>query len=81
MLLDYLDKFYYAYINNILIYSNFLEKYRDYIQKILKRLRKVNLYANINKYKFYITSTKFFSFIINIKGVAVDPAKVAIVKD
>ncbi len=38
ILFDYLDDFYIAYLNNILIYSNNKLEYKHYIRKVLKRL-------------------------------------------
>ena len=36
---------------------------------------------NINKYKFYVTETKFLSFIIEVDGVVVNLKKVKALKD
>ena len=38
ILREYLDIFYFAYLNNILIYNNIKEKYINYIKKIVKKL-------------------------------------------
>jgi len=39
----YLDIFYTTYINNILIYSNNLAKYRKYVKLVLQALRGAGL--------------------------------------
>jgi len=39
----YLDVFYTAYINNILVYSNNLTKYKKHVNFILEALRKAGL--------------------------------------
>ena len=43
ILRPYLDIFYTAYINNILIYSNNLTKYQKHIKLILEVLRRASL--------------------------------------
>ena len=42
-----------VYINDILIYSETLEKHQKHIQTVLKRLKEAELQVNINKYKFH----------------------------
>ena len=43
MLFDYLDNFYTAYLDNILIYSDNKLEYKHYIKKVLNRLRDTGL--------------------------------------
>jgi hypothetical protein len=43
MLFNYLDIFYMAYLDNILIYSKDPLKHKEYIRKVLKRLYKAGL--------------------------------------
>jgi hypothetical protein len=43
VLFDYLDDFYIAYLNNILIYSDDELEHELYIKKVLQRLRDVGL--------------------------------------
>ena len=48
---------------------------------MLKRLKEAGLPIDIDKIEFYIQKTKFLSFIINIKGIKVNPEKLkAIIK-
>ena len=49
ILREYLDIFYFAYLDDILIYSNIKKEYVKYIRKILEKLNNVDLYLNINK--------------------------------
>jgi hypothetical protein len=80
-LIDYLDQFCSAYIDDILIYSENLEEHREHVRKVLKRLSDAGLQPDIGKCEFHVTETKFLGFIIGTNGVAVDPQKVEIVKD
>ena len=53
VLRNYLDEFYTAYINNILIYtSGLLQNHKVKVHIILKKLREIKLILNINKYQF-----------------------------
>jgi hypothetical protein len=54
ILFEYLDVFYTAYLNNIIIYSNTKEEYKLHIRKILQKLISVGLQVDIKKYEFKI---------------------------
>jgi hypothetical protein len=43
VLFKYLDDFYIAYLNNILIYSENPEEYKIYVYKVLEKLRLAGL--------------------------------------
>ena len=53
ILREYLNVFYFAYLNDILIYNNTKKEYIEYIGKILGKLEHAGLYLNINKCEFY----------------------------
>ena len=61
-----MDKFIIVYLNNIIIYFNSEEEYKEYIKWVLKRLYKENIPIIIEKYKFYIKKTNFIGFIIKL---------------
>ena len=69
MLGEYLDKFIIAYLNNIIIYSNSKEEHFQYIKQVLQRLVDKKMLVTIKKYKFYITKTEFYRFIIKLKNL------------
>jgi hypothetical protein len=56
-----------AYINNIIIYLNSVEEYKEYIKWVLRKLYKENMLVAVEKYKFYIRKTNFVGFIIKLK--------------
>ena len=56
-----------AYLNNIIIYLNSEQKYKEYIKQVLKRLYKKNMPVIIKKCEFYTTKTNFIGFIIKLK--------------
>jgi hypothetical protein len=43
VLFEYLDDFYMAYLDDILIYSENLEEYKIYVYKVLEKLRLAGL--------------------------------------
>ena len=81
ILFNYLDDFYTAYLDNILIYSNNKLEYKHHVRKVLKRLRNTSLQIDLKKCKFYVTRTKYLGFIISIDRIKVNPKKVSIVKN
>jgi Reverse transcriptase (RNA-dependent DNA polymerase) len=65
----YLDIFYTAYINNILIYSDNLTKHRKYIELILEALRGASLQLDVDKCEFYKIEVLYLGLIISIDSV------------
>jgi histidinol phosphatase-like PHP family hydrolase len=53
MLCPYLDVFITAYLNNILIYSDNLKDYWDYVHKVLEALSEAGLYLKPEKCEFH----------------------------
>jgi hypothetical protein len=64
---EYLDDFIIAYLDNIIIYLNSEEEYKEHIKWVLKKLYKENMLIVIKKYKFYTKKTNFIEFIIKLK--------------
>ena len=76
MLGEHLNKFIIAYLDNIIIYFNSKEEYFQYIKQVLQRLINEKMLVAIKKYKFYITKTDFYEFIIKLKKLSIDLKKV-----
>ena len=70
---DYLDQFPVVFINDILIYS---KTPKEHLQKALERLQREQLYAKIEKCKFWLDSVSSLEHVISREGVVVDPKKV-----
>jgi hypothetical protein len=81
VLFKYLDDFYTAYLNDILIYSENPEEYKIYVYKVLEKLRLAGLQADIKKYKFSVTQTKYLGFIISTNRIEVDPLKIEVIRN
>ena len=65
---DYLDEFALAYIDDILVFTTgSLQKYQEYVCKVLKWLWQASLQVSINKCKFETHSIKYLGFIIKTR--------------
>ena len=82
ILKDYLDDFCLAYLDNMLIFSKrSLKQYKEYVCKILDKLKKTGLYLDISKYKFKMINIKYLGFIIKAgKGIYMDLEKIKVIK-
>ena len=65
ILSDLLDICIVIYLDNILIYSDNLEKHKDHIKEVLEQLRRHKLYASPTKYSFYQHEVEFLGFILS----------------
>ena len=81
VLMEYLDDFCTAYVDDILIYSGDLLEHEVHVKMVLQRLRDAGLQVDIKKSEFGVQSTKFLGFIISTTGVGMDPEKVEVVKN
>jgi ribosome-interacting GTPase 1 len=55
-----------AYLDNIIIYLNSVEKHKEHIKWVLKKLYKENILVTVKKYKFHTKKTNFVGFIIKL---------------
>ena len=69
---EYLDVFYLAYLDNILFYSSEKTEYEYYTGKVLKKLKLVGLFLDINKFDFYIIEVKYLGLIITKEGIKIN---------
>jgi Reverse transcriptase (RNA-dependent DNA polymerase) len=79
--LGLLDIIYVVYLNNIVVYSNNYEVYTHYVRIVLERLREYELYINLKKCSFYITSIDFLGFIISVDGVLIEKSRVDAIRE
>ena len=79
VLFSYLDNFCTAYLDDILIYSNNKLEHEEHVRKVLERLRKAGLQADIKKSEFSVRRTKYLGFIISTNGIETDPEKTTVI--
>ena len=65
-----------VYLNNIIIYLNSKQEYKEYIKQVLKRLYKEDMPIIIKKCEFYTKKTNFIGFIIKLKQISIDLKKI-----
>ncbi len=75
----HLNKFYIAYLNDILIYFDNKLKHEIHVKLILRKLQKANLQINIIKCKFHITQVLYLKLIIIIKKIKMNFSKINII--
>ena len=77
----YLDEFVIIFIDDILIYSGSAEEHERHLRLVLERLRDQKLFAKLSKCRFWKREVGFLGHRVSEEGVAVDPAKIAAIKE
>jgi len=65
-----------VYLNNIIIYLESKEEYREHVKWVLKRLQKEKMLVVIKKCKFFTRKTNFVKFIIKLGQLSIDLKKI-----
>ena len=81
VLREYLDVFVVVYLDDILIYSENEQQYEEYVHKVLMKLQEANLLVDPKKSNFHTKEVEFLGHIIRPGEIAMEPAKVATVKE
>ncbi len=75
-LMNYLDEFVVAYLNDIIVYNNSKKEHIQHVRKILQRLREANIQADVDKCEFHTTETKFLKMIVSRDDIKMNSEKV-----
>ena len=67
ILVEYLNEFVIAYLDNIIIYFNSKEGYYKHVKWVLEQLSKVEILIIIEKCEFLTKKTNFIGFIIKLE--------------
>ncbi len=70
-----------VYLDDIIIYLNIEEEYKEYIEWVLKRFYNKNILITVEKCKFYIKKTDFIGFIIEPGQININLKKVEAIVD
>ncbi len=79
VLFECLHKFCQTYLNDILIYSKILKKYRTHVKEVLDKLHEVDLQINIDKCEFKIQKISFLELLIFINDLQMNSRKVDVI--
>jgi hypothetical protein len=74
--MEYLDKFFVVFIDDILIFSKTEEEHEKHLRMVLEKLRSNQLHAKFSKCEFWLTKVTFLGHVISAGGVSIDPSKV-----
>ena len=79
--LIYLDSFFIAFIEYMLVYSKNEGDYIGHMRVVMQTLKKHELYVNYSKCEFLLRSVTFLRHIISSNGIEVHPMKAEVVKN
>ena len=75
VLRDYINKFVFVYLDDILIFSNSPEEHVHHVRKVLQRLLENKLFVKAEKCEFHVETVAFLGYIIGSGQVKPDPVK------
>ena len=78
---EFLDEFYIAYLDDILIFSKIYKEYVQHVKIVLRRLREKDLPVKLSKCKFHKERVAFLGYIVLQNGLELDPSKIELIKD
>eukprot|EP00253_Pinus_taeda_P020440 PITA_20440 len=79
ILQPFTNSFVVVYLDEILIFSQRWEEHLHHIRSILQTLRQHKLCANLEKFTFGMTWVQYVGYIIDERGVHVDPSKIQVI--
>ena len=77
----FIDHFVIVFIDDILIYSRDMTEHARHLRIVLQTLRDHQLFAKFSKCEFWKDEMRFLGHVVSGSGIAVDPDKVAAVRD
>ena len=76
-----LEPYVFAYLDDIVIVTGTFEKHVEMLKEVAKRLTDAKLMISVEKSKFCQSSMKFLGYVVDERGISVDPDKVAAIKE
>ena len=76
VLRDFLNRFVFVYLDDILIFSKNQEEHKNHVRQVLQRLLENKLYVKTEKCEFHQNRVSFLGYIIRQGRVEADPGKI-----
>ena len=77
----YIGRICHVYLDNIVIWSNSVDKHRDNVRTVLQALRDAHLYCSTKKSQLFTTELDFLDHRISQRGIEPDIRKVERIRD
>ena len=81
ILCEFLNKSVIVYLNDILIYLNFIDKHWKHVEDVLKKLAEHCLYVKSSKYMIGKFTLKFCEHVVEERNIWPLTSKIAIIND
>ncbi|KAI2655590.1 Transposon Tf2-6 polyprotein [Labeo rohita] len=76
VLRDFLNRFIFVYLDDILIFSHTLSEHISHVRLVLQRLLENKLFVKAEKCEFHVSSVNFLGYVIEGGQVKTDPEKI-----
>ena len=81
VLRDFLNRFVYVYLDDILIFSRDTAEHVSHVRQVLQRLLENKLYVKAEKCEFHVTSVRVLGYILESGQMKTDPEKIRAVAE
>lgn len=81
ILRDFINQFVFMYLDDILIFSPYLQEHQRHVRLVLQRLLENHLFVKGEKCELHVNTISFLGFIIERGQMRPDPVKVKTVLD
>ena len=79
-LIDIVDIFYVIYFDDILIFSKNRITHVNHVKKVLRRLKKFDLYVNLKKCEFFVKKIEYLNFIMHVDDIKMSFRRINIIR-
>ncbi|XP_059066066.1 uncharacterized mitochondrial protein AtMg00860-like [Cryptomeria japonica] len=81
VLRPFIDSFVVVYLDDILIFSKTWDEHLQHVEQVISMLQQHKPYANREKCSFGLKRIQYLGYIVDNRGVHVDPAKIQLIRD
>ena len=81
ILTDIVDVFCVIYFDDILIFSKNRITHVNHVKKVLRRLKKFDLYVNLKKCEFFVKKIEYLRFIVSVDDIKMNQRRIKIIRN